>query len=61
MPARNIFAEACHACGGRGIIDKLKNLDQDSSGADTGTVLRYRGEGARSNDGRAEIFVSSSG
>ena len=47
-----LFAEACHACSGRGIIDKLKKLKiKIPPGADTGTVLRYRGEGARSNDG----------
>ena len=41
-----------HACSGRGIIDKLKKLKiKIPPGADTGTVLRYRGEGARSNDG----------
>ena len=35
-----------------GIIDKLKKLKiKIPPGADTGTVLRYRGEGARSNDG----------
>jgi len=47
-----LFAEACHPCSGRGIIDKLKKLKiKIPPGADTGTVLRYRGEGARSGDG----------
>lgn len=47
-----LFAEACHPCSGRGIIDKLKKLKiKIPAGADTGTVLRYRGEGARSSDG----------
>ena len=59
-----LFAEACHACSGRGIIDKLKKLKiKIPPGADTGTVLRYRGEmvPAQMTAPRAEIFVSSSG
>lgn len=47
-----LFAEACHPCSGRGIVDKLKKLKiKIPAGADTGTVLRYRGEGARADDG----------